>query len=400
MRIFIRLVPLLLIYALVFAGTDLPESARSDAVRYLWFAENLTQGFYSPQVKINLWNGPGYPMVLVFTVGLNLPLITARLINIAFMFLAAVYFYLTLRQYVRPPTATIATYALGLWPPALKMLTQIMAEPVSLFLVCGFVFHLSRVHQRIENRRVHLAVASVYLGYLALTRVIFGYVILAALLVLLVVYLIRRTTSLRRDILVCCLALLVCLPYLFYTYSLTGRVFYWSMAGGMSLYWMSSPYEGELGDWHTMRATTKQPELTKNHGAFLAELGKLSLIERDDALKHKAIQNIREHPAKYFRNWVANLGRLAINYPKSYTDQKPETLLDIIPSMVALIMFCLCIPSVYSRSSQIPHELWVLLLIALIYLGGTSLVSAFQRFQLPLVPIGFLWISFVVARKA
>lgn len=400
MRLVIRLLPLLLIYILIFALTDLPEVPRSDGARYLYFSRNLTEGFYSPRDKINLWNGPGYPLLLTPVVGLDLPEAVARHLNIALMLLAAAYFYLTLRQYVGAVPATIATYALGLWPPVLRLMPQIMTEPFSMLLTCGFVFHLTRMHRTDERHRLHLVLASGFLGYLALTRVIFGYVILVALLVLLVLYLIRRARPLLRDVMVCIIALAVCVPYLIYTYSLTGKAFYWSTAGGMSLYWMSSPHSGEYGDWHTMRQAMRQPEIAKNHGAFIAELGSLSPVERDDALKRQAIQNIKSNPSKYFMNWIANLGRLAINYPKSHAHQKPGILLDIILSMFAIVLFCLFIPTIYSRHSMFPDELWVLLLIGLVYLGGTSLVSALQRFQLPLVPIGFLWISFVVGRKA
>jgi hypothetical protein len=314
------------------------------------------------------------------------------------MFLAAIYFYKTLRPYVGVRSATVATYAMALWPAAMKVLPQVMTEPLSVLLVCGFIFHFTRMHRSEERRRTHLILAAAYLGYLALTRVVFGYVIPAALGVLLVVYLVRRYRPLGRNVLVFGLALAVCLPYLIYTHSITGKAYYWGTSGGMSLYWMSSPFEGEMGDWHTMRATIKNPELAKNHGAFLADIGNLKPVEKDDALKQRAIQNIRENPGKYFKNWIANLGRLAINYPRSYTEHKQITLLDIVPSMFLIVLCTLCLYPTYRRRYRIPHEIWVLLLVGLLYLGGSSLLSAFHRFQLPLVPIALLWVSYVVGR--
>ncbi len=399
MKPLLRLLPLLLIYVLLITMSDLPETARTDGARYLWIAENLTNGFYSPANKLNLWSGPGYPLILTPVVSLGLPLIMARLLNIVFMFGAAVYFFLLLRRYVSLRLTTVSTYVLALWPTALKIIPRVISEPLAIFLICGFCFHLTGMHRSEERRWLNLILASVFLGYLALTRVIFGYVILAALVAAAVLYLIKRSGSWKRDALVCCLSLIICIPYLGYTYSLTDRVYYWSNSGGMSLYWMSTPHEGEFGDWYNMRSAMKHPELSKDHVGFFAGLGILSPVEKDDALRAKAIENIKARPGKYFRNWIANLGRLAVNLPYSYTDQKIRNLLDIIPSMLLLAIAGLCIRPAFRGRAQIPHELWMLLLTGLIYLGGTSLVSAFQRFQLPLVPIAILWISFVVARN-
>ncbi len=399
MKPLLRLLTLLLIYILLITVPDMPETARTDGDRYMWFAGNLTEGFYSPANQVNLWSGPGYPLALAPVVGLSLPLTAARLLNVIFMFGAAVYFFLLVRRYAGTGWATISTYVLGLWPPALRLLPQIMTEPLTVFLICGFAFHLARMHRSEERRRLHLVLASAFLAYLALTRVIFGYLIPVALVVAAVAYFITRSGSWKRDILVCTLALLMCIPYLGYTYSLTSRAYYWSSSGGMSLYWMSTPHEGELGDWHNMHYALKHPELSKAHAGFFAGLGGMNAVERDDALRTRAIENIKAHPGKYFRNWIANLGRLAVNLPYSYTDQKLRNLLDIIPPMLLLVVAALCIRPAWRWRNRIPHELYMLLIVGLVYLGGTSLVSAFQRFQLPLVPICLLWISFVVTHK-
>src|SRR5688572_4691293 len=48
----------------------------SDEERYYIFAQHLLNGYYSdPAPKINLWNGPGYPIFLMPFVALGLPLV-------------------------------------------------------------------------------------------------------------------------------------------------------------------------------------------------------------------------------------------------------------------------------------------------------------------------------------
>ena len=206
--------------------------------------------------------------MLVPIVGLGPPLITARLLNIAFMFGAAVYFFMLLRGYVSIRAATISTYALALWPLALKVMTKLMAEPLTVFLMCGFCFHPGGMHRSEKHRWLNLILASLFLGYLALTRVIFGYVIPVVLVAAAITCLVKHSRSWKRDILIRLLSLMFCIPYLGYTYLLTGRVYYWSNWGGLSLYWMSTPHKGEFGDWHSAASVSKRPELSKNHLGF------------------------------------------------------------------------------------------------------------------------------------
>jgi 4-amino-4-deoxy-L-arabinose transferase-like glycosyltransferase len=298
MKHLVKFVPLLLVYILLVLVVDSPQAPQSDAGRYIWFAENLTRGYYSPDTDINLWSGPGYPLLLTTVAAAENPFSAGAALNVGLMLGAVLYFYYTARRYIGGRYAAVAAYVLGLWPPAIRMIPLVMTEPLAVFLVCGFAFHLSGSRREGRLRWGHIIGAAAFLGYLALTRVIFGYVIPVVLLAVLVFYLASRRRALLRDVLVCCMALVVCLPYLYYTYSLTGKVYYWGNSGGMSLYWMSSPYDRELGDWHHMRAALTDPDLASGHSAFFAELGGLSAIEKDEALKQKAIENIKAHPAK------------------------------------------------------------------------------------------------------
>ena len=398
MKRLLKFLPLLVVYVLLILLIDSPQASQSDAGRYLWFAENLTKGYYSPDTEINLWGGPGYPLLLTTVTRAENPFSAGAAVNIGLMFGAVLYFYYTARSYMGDRYATVATYVLGLWPPVIKMIPLVMTEPLAVFLTCGFAFHFSGSHREGRFRWGHVIGAAAFLGYLALTRVIFGYVIPVVLLAVLVFYLARRRRALLRDALVCSLALIVCLPYLYYTYSLTGKIYYWGNSGGMSLYWMSSPYEGELGDWHHMRAAITKPDLAADHSVFFSELGHLSRVERDEALKQRAIENIKAHPGKYFRNWIANLGRLLFGYPRTQSVPKLRTLLDVVPGMFLTVIAVLCIYPTYVGRRQIPHEIWMMLFLGLVYFGESSLLSGLPRFMLPIVPVCFLWISFVLAR--
>ena len=63
-RPWIALLPFLVLYVVLVLVFH-KDAMEGDEGRYVFFAENLSQGFYSPRDEINLWNGPGYPLVLV-----------------------------------------------------------------------------------------------------------------------------------------------------------------------------------------------------------------------------------------------------------------------------------------------------------------------------------------------
>jgi hypothetical protein len=397
----LRLLPLVAVYG--WLVTMNPGIAQfSDSTRYIWFAENLTHGYYSPKAYINLWNGPGYPIMLWPFAALGLAWIWAKVANCILMFGAVLYFYALLRTYVSPRVALVGAYVLGLWPPILRIVPALLTEVLAIFLVCGFAFHFCRLGCG-GRRWLHLGAASAYLAYLALTRALYGYVILACLIAFAGACVWKRVVGMRGRLLarwavVFGIGLLLCLPYLIYTYSLTGKPFYWSTSGGLSLYWMASPHKADLGDWHLPNAVKGIPELTKNHSAFFAEIGSLSAVEQDAALKRRALENIAAHPGKFARNWLANVGRLLFNSPYSYEREKSSIYLHIVPGVMLVGVSLLCIPLTLRNRRRVPPEMWALLLFAAVAFGGSSLLSAFNRFFLPILPIVLLWICFVVSR--
>jgi len=98
-------------------------------------------------------------------------------------------------------------------------------------------------------------------GALAVTRLEYGWVIAALLVAAGAATVARPGAGYGRLVAVCSVAALACLPWLAYTYALTGRSFYWGNAGSLSLYWMSAPTPDQLGQWHSWRHTLTQPAL-------------------------------------------------------------------------------------------------------------------------------------------
>ena len=118
------------------------------------------------------------------------------------------------------------------------------------------------------------------------------------------------------------IALLFTIPYLIFTYNITGKPFYWSNNGGMLLYWISSPHKTDLGEWHVFGFDKLKDHLAfrydkfskldslhmrnvndiiidkikSDHTPFLSKLKYSNPIELDSLLKEEALKNIIKDP--------------------------------------------------------------------------------------------------------
>ncbi len=398
----VSLLPLLCVYiALVLVAA--PDGlARDDEGRYAQYAENLSHGFYSPEGRTDLWFGPGYPATLVPFVALDLPWLTARLLNAALLYAAMLVFYDTLRLYTTDRYALAGAYLLGLYPPFLVAVYRLYSEMLALLLVMGMIYYVCRAFRpRPASMVVYPVLAGLCLAALALTKVFFGFAILAGLVVFGVLYAATRRPASRVGLLMCAVALVACAPYLAYTYHLTHQIYYWGNSGGMSLYWMSSPYPDDLGDWHSKTDfnsdayTDGGHALAVNHRAFFTEVTAMTDVERDLAFRRQGIRNIMHHPAKYVKNWLANVGRLLFNYPYSYTVQKLSTYAYILPNLFLLAAAAFSLYPTWVARRRIPPEIALLLGFGLLTFGGSSLLSAYGRQFYPIVPILMVWIVYV-----
>ena len=397
----LKLLPLLFLYLLIVA-LHLPTSLDGDEARYVIYARNLSQGYYSLPGEIRLENGPGYPLILLPFVLSKAPWGAARLLNAPFLFFAILYFFCTLRRYLKESHAFYAALILGLNPLFLKELHLLYTEVFSIFLTSGFAFHFCKAHRREEGKRRELVIAAFYLGFLALTKFFYGWVLMTGFIFFLAASWIRKTEVLRKTFWLYLLALLFCTPYLVYTYSLTGKPFFWGTNGGVCLYWMSSPFEGELGDWLGSRTNQLQAfgirETMKHHRKIFDEISSLGLAEADARLTAEALRNIRNHPFKFIKNWFCNIGRSLFDYPFSYTFQRMSTLFNIGINMFIAVFSGVCAYLSFIGRRRIPFEIFSLLFFALISFGGNSLLCAYERLFRVLVPIVSLWILVTLQR--
>jgi hypothetical protein len=369
------------------------EPFQGDEERYITFAQNLSHGYYSPPPPdINLWNGPGYPIILIPFVMLKTPYIYIKLLNAVFLYFTLILFFLTLKSYIRNHNSVVTiTIIMGfLMPYYTREMVNMVTESFTLFLVSSFIYSVCTMFSNFS--RYKLLVSSFLLSYLCLTKIIFGYVILVAGLIFILLSLVNKSRKVKISIFLFILSILFSLPYLTYTYSITHKIYYWGNSGGDSMYWMSSPYQDEFGSWQSM--SFESESIRKNHSAFFESISGLKGIDRDTALKNKAVENIKRYPKKYLINWFSNIERLLFNFPISHEYQKPNFML--VPMiLLSSVMVFLIYPTI-KFAGHIPFEIIFLLIFSLIYIFISSLVAVYIRQFVILFPVVGLWIGYML----
>ncbi|WP_295447536.1 hypothetical protein [uncultured Thiodictyon sp.] len=381
------------------------DGLQNDEARYYGFANNLLNGYYSPPPpNVNLWNGPGYPVFLMPFVFFGLPLILITLTNAFLQYLSIILLFYAINRYASRYTSLFFSFYWAFYYISYQELYSVATEPLASFLSALIVFLLSKSFQC--GSAISYLLLGVTIGLLALTKVIFGYVIVISLFILFALFVSKVAVVKQKKLLfIMSIALLVNIPYLFYTHKLTGKILYFGNSGGMSLYWMSTPFEGEFGDWNNdsfdancgrdPRIPCNSALFARNHQADIDYVKQFSGTARDDVLKQIALNNIRSHPVKYLRNCISNLGRLFFGVPTSYFYQREETLLRFFPNSIILTMMIFSIIITIYNFKNIAMEINFIVIFFFIYLFLTTLVSAYPRQLYVVVPLLLFLFAFV-----
>jgi len=401
-----------------------------DEVRHYNSAMNLLNGVYSPPPPNVIFDtGPGYPLFMAPFIALNLPLVWIKLMNAVFQYLSIICLFKSLKYFLSFKPALIVSLFWGCYFHIFDFMAFMVAESLIIFLASLLLLLLVKALPQNEskNTKNYVYLAGVTMGCMALTKVIFGYIIVFIMIGSVLFWVIsRRSPNFKRVAFITLIGLATTLPYLVYTYQLTGKFFYWSTSGGNNLYWMSSPFPGEYGDWLPAplsdsietKSTGKletggilsiknkteftpgmEDSIKSHHGKDFEYINRYKGVEQDDAFKNIAINNIKTHPGKYVMNWFSNVGRMLFNYPYSYTYQKPTTLMRIPLNGIIVVFIIFCMFPTMVNWRKIPFAMRLTLLFTLVYLGVSTLASAETRMLTVVVPMLLLWIAFVITKS-
>lgn len=393
---FLYLLPLLFLYAFI-SYFVIDSELGGDQERYFMYAKNLVNGSYALDGPLFLWNGPGYPLILSVFIYLGQSILLLKSLNVLFLFFGILFFHKTCRNYFTTKQAIFFSYLLGLYyPNILFSLRYLLSEGFSFFLACALLYFISQFLKNYTKKTAFLA--SLCLAFLILTKVVFAYVVFAlmATAVALLIFKQHRKDSYKL-LLIFALANVMTLPYLFYTYNLTGNFPYYSNSGGQCIYWLSTPFEDEQGEWVLADNTTfKNRPQYENHKAFLSSIDTLKPVEKDKSLKTQAIENIKNNPKKFLKNYISNVSRLFLDIPNSYTYQGFSFILIAIPNSFIFVFIVLSMLLTLFFIKKIPLFILITAFFTIIYLFGSSLLCAYARMLFPILPFLFLWIFYVI----
>lgn len=370
-----------------------------DESRYVYYAQNLSQGFYVTDENPDFVNGPGYPLVLLpFVNSGGAGLLAARLLNAVFMAGTVWFTWLLLREYCARKWAAAGAWITLFHPVLLSRGFSIMTEPLSMLCITGFAWSCAAA-LRTKSRSMTVA-AVLFLAWLTLTRVFFGHVMMATavLSMLLLPFFKAWRAELRRMILILAGAFLFCTPYLYHTWQKTGRILCWSTNSGELLYWMTSHNGGENGYWFDVTEALSNPALAPYHKEFHERVVDLPILEREALLTEQAKANIRDNPARVAYNWVCNLCRMAFGFPRSYVTEELRTFVLVATNGPLLALAALMGLLGLWRWRSLPAEVWLLAAFAAFYIGGSSLAPALPRYSILVLPMVLLGIGSVWAR--
>jgi 4-amino-4-deoxy-L-arabinose transferase-like glycosyltransferase len=392
----IILSPLLLIYCLYVIIKE-KSGLSLDEPTYLLYARNLINGFYVPKGSTFLWAGPGYPIILAVLEKFDLTGIYQKLLNAIFLYGSLLCMYYSLRLFTRKSYALILASLCGFYYPFYLMLPYRMTEVFVIFLISLIVLYVNKWSEE-PSKITYKVVLILALAWLMLTKIIFGYVIAGLLILFIIAFLLKHNNTYLKLIFILFFSIITISPYLYYTYQLTGKYFYWGTSGGLTLYWMSSPYAEEYGDfinffYEPSNDPNKNQLFRMRHEENIKmAIGEISLFQtlkyeelpaklgvvQDQQFKKMAIMNIKAHPIKYIKNILSNSMRMIFNFPYSYRKNRLNLKLIICNSILLLFVFITSLKHLRKNENTNSADLF-LLSFTLIYLGGSVLLSATPR---------------------
>jgi hypothetical protein len=364
----------------------------SDEPSFLGYAARLLEGGYAVTAPATsyLWHGPGLPTLLAPLVAAGAPLWAMRLlVGPVLLYAAVVAFARVVRVGLPGRPARAYAVALGLYAPVYSVVGTMHKEPLALLLVT-VAMGAATVAVRRGSAWACVAAGAALAG-LAMTRLEYGWVLFAACAAAVPLALLRRraTSGARRAVALLGVACVLCAPWLGYTHHVTDRPFYWGNSGGLSLYWMSSPAPGQLGEWHAVHTVFRDARLVPYRPLF-HRLQRLPPLRRDQALRTLAARQARTHPGKYLENLAANVDRALFAAPFSVPVPPLAQALVVLCNVVLLAMLALAARRAWRQRGRLPPEAPLFAGLAGLGFAIHMLPSSEPRMVIPLVPL-VLW---------
>jgi len=377
------------------AAIVINQGMDGDEQRYLDQASRLLSGedMY-PNGRIV--NPPLLPGIFALAQNFGISIDYLPVLGILAIVLATTLLFVALTSYCSPKIACITALFLPLHPAIIMLGSQLMSEPFAILFAVSALLLIRRLYSR-TSVVVSVIFLAIVFAALAMLKPLFGYVLTVSLFLSIILFIAIRD-RLRHFFAMtgvsCCMALVLCSPFLAFTYLETGKIFKWSTGTGDHVYWMSIGGEDVWGSWVPDHKVNTIPFVVKN--GYADEMNaamKMHQSDRDIYLQSLAFERISSDPSHLIVNIIANTGRVLFNYPFSFRPQSLFTYGYILPNMALyfLLLVSFALLPITWRKQDISLA-WMHVFF-LIYLAGNMLVGSTGRQGLVFVPCILLWLS-------
>lgn len=378
-----------------FAGDGPGYWRSSDAIFKMQY---ITEG--QSETHFNI----GYPLVITALRTLGLKEFGVVVFNFVLHFSSIYLLFLTQRKLkIAKKIIILTVLSYALYFPLYQTLPQIMSEALTAFLFSGIAYLLVVSLQTKKN--LNIVLLAVFVTLLMLTRALAPYAILATTFI--AVFLKFKNAKYKSVLISIVLSFIFCTPYLIYNFNKTGNIFYWTSQGGSAIYYMTSPYKTDLGDWlgnldtkdisrkqYDNDAQNRRLNKINNHANTIRIVEPLDVFQEDKVLKKMAFENLKRHPLKYCMNWINNVNRMFFGTPFSYATQHPLAALRIWPNAIVYVSLLLCFVTFLFYNIRKNSQIFILLgFLVISYIGLSSLVTSMPRYIYTLTPVVFVLIA-------
>jgi len=404
---FIIFLSFLFFYTIIFTVCILlgkiPDYCVVDECMYFKNAINLSNGTYQNPLLDRLVS-PMHSIYIAPIVLLDLGRRAVVYLNLIISCLTISLTYITGRFYLSNKISLIISILYGFYYVKFQTDFTALTEPFTTFLLISYLFLVSKYN--FTKRKYFIILSGITAGALSLQRPIFFYVTMFFLFISFFLYL--KNKKYINLFLSLILSFSLTLPYQIFTFKTTGKLLFFSNISAETVYWMSSPFQKEYGDWNNdnFDASCQSPLrkgincnskfIEKNHKTFFDSIEHLNMVEKNDALLKKGIENIKNYPLKYFRNIISNVSRLFFNFPASYMYQSDKTILRILPNSIILNLMIFSFFRTLINIKNIPKEMIFCISFILLYLFLSSLITAQARMFVVVVPYILIWCAYSV----
>ena len=191
------------------------------------------------------------------------------------------------------------------------------------------------------------------------------------------------------------LSLVLCVPWLAYTASETGRVLVWGNSGSLST--GCPPPSPAISATGSRRTTSSRIQTWRRTSLVFERLRGLELPEQNAELERRAVENIVSNPLKY-ENIAANVSRMFFDAPYSYTEQRLSAVFFALPNALLLSVALLAAVGAYRMRESLPAAAVPFAAFALVSFGLHALVAAYPRMLMPIVPV-VVWFAATVGEN-